>query len=202
MKIVEIDVDCVLLDVYTPVENYLRERGINFKFADSVRTFGMKETGQLRSTLLHLLTDADMRRQAEWYNGAKSFVRFLSEYCKYHNYALVLNTHERNYAAAQVKLQKLEELQMETGACFESNVQCGGRKEMLHSFICVDDCLDNICRSPAEHPLLFNMCHNTELYNGYRKGIVRVNGYDGVITAMQAIDAQNDKIVTRVGVVV
>lgn len=179
MNIIELDVDGVLLDVYTPVEKYLASQGLHFSFKDSVRTWGMKETGNLRPMLLKLLTDAEIRKNADWYDGAVAFVDYLAKLCKRHNYKLVLNTHEFNYEAAKVKVDKLEELKSAVSDDFDINVQCGPCKEMLNSYICIDDSLENICRSTAKYPLLFDSFHNTELYNGPRKGIKRVSTYTG-----------------------
>lgn len=179
MNIIELDVDGVLLDVYTPVEKYLASQGLYFSFKNSVRTWGMRETGNLRPVLLKLLTDAEIRKNADWYDGAVKFVDYMSKFCKRHDYKLVLNTHEFNYSAAQIKANKLEELKSAVSEDFDINIQCGPCKEMLNSYICIDDSLENICRSTAEYPLLFNSFHNTELYNGPRKGIKRVSTYTG-----------------------
>lgn len=188
MNIIELDVDGVLLDVYTPVEKYLASQGLYFSFKDSVRTWGMRETGILRPMLLKLLTDAEIRKNADWYDGAVNFVEYIARFCKRHNYKLVLNTHESNYAAAKVKLDKLEGLKSEVIEDFDINVQCGPCKEMLNSYICIDDSLDNICRSTAKHPILFNSFHNTELYNGPRKGFKRVDTYAGAMGAVIMFD--------------
>ena len=181
MGIVEIDVDGVLLDIYTPVENYLRQQGLQFSFVERVKTWSMKETGNLRPVLIKLLTDADIRKSANWYPGADIFVKELSDKCREMGYKLVLNTHEFNIPCANVKVEKLKELSEITGVEFVQNVQCGYRKEMLDSLICVDDSLENICRSPAKNPLLYNSFHNTELYNGRRKGFKRVYTYNEIL---------------------
>lgn len=188
MDIVEVDVDGVLLDVYTPVENYLKQQGLNFSFEKSVKTWSMKETGNLRPMLLKLLTDADTRKYAMWYKGAVEFVSALADECKKQGYKLVLNTHEFNIPCANVKVEKLNELRELTGADFETNIQCGYKKEMLDSLVCVDDSLENICRSPSKNPLLFNTFHNTELYNGVRKGFKRVYSYHDVIQDLKGIN--------------
>ena len=188
MNIIELDVDGVLLDVYTPVEKYLASQGLYFSFKDSVRTWGMRETGILRPMLLKLLTDAEIRKNADWYDGAVNFVEYIARFCKRHNYKLVLNTHESNYAAAKVKLDKLEGLKKEVTEDFDINVQCSPCKEMLNSYICIDDSLDNICRSTAKCPILFNSFHNTEMYNGPRKGFKRVDTYAGVMGAVIMFD--------------
>ena len=186
-RIVECDVDGVLLDIYTPVEEALKRQGIEFSFKDSVKTWGMKEIGPLRNTIIPMLLDAELRSQAQWMTGAKDFVKQLSDLCEQLGYTLVLNTHERYYATAKVKLSLLQELAAETEVNFEINVQCGYVKEMLKSYICIDDSLDNIVRSKSKNPLLFNSFHNTELYNGYRCNIHRVDGYSGVLRAITDI---------------
>lgn len=193
MNIVEVDVDGVLLDVYTPVEEHLRRQGLRFSFAESVKTWSMKETGNLRPMLLKLLTDADTRKYANWYSGADIFVKALSDKCNELGYKLVLNTHEFNIPCANVKAAKLKELKELTGAKFVSNVQCGYSKEMLDSIICVDDSLENICRSPSKDPLLFNSFHNTELYNGPRKGFKRVYTYFEVMKELGRVNGGSKK---------
>ena len=187
LNIVEIDVDGVLLDVYTPVEEHLRQQGLRFSFEKSVKTWSMKETGNLRPVLLKLLTDADTRKYATWYPGAVEFISVLADKCREQGYKLVLNTHEFNMPCANVKVEKLKELRALTGARFETNIQCSYNKEMLDSLICVDDSLENICRSPSKNPLLFNSFHNTELYNGPRKGFKRVYTYYEIMQELNKV---------------
>lgn len=168
--IVECDVDGVLLNIYKPIEDYLEYKGKpelrGFKFEDRVRSWGMQELGNLRKDIFELIKRPDLRAKAVWYYGAEDFLYNLYSICMEHNAVLVLNSHESSVDAGRVKLDLLVNLASRLGILPIINVQVSrGSKEMLKSYICIDDCVNNLLRSPASYKFVVSACHNRDLRN-------------------------------------
>lgn len=177
-KILECDVDGVLLDIYTPAEIYFNNiTDGNFKFANEVKTWGMTELGNRRGIALESLTNSEVRKGAKFYNGAVEFVRGLCTVTNDRGYEVVLNTVESNSQCAYVKNKILTNFMNEVGRHFTINIQVGRQKEMLISDIVIEDSIPNIERSTARIKLLKDMFHNTSRYNLIKTNYVRCNNY-------------------------
>lgn len=178
-NVIECDVDGVLLDIYSPVEQELMNRGMNFKFDHDVHTWDMKETGELRPELLRLLTSPEMRVKACWYSWAGDLAQSLYYLAQNKGWKLVFNSHEVSPDTAGIKSKLLKEFK----DCYnlkdaEIIVQCGKSKEMQsNAVICVEDCLPNIIRSQAPIKFLIAHTHNSPKTNAIPSNIIRVTPY-------------------------
>lgn len=183
-KILECDVDGVLFDIWTPVENRLQYENIDFKFDRDVCTYSMRETGERRKRLLELLLSADIRKEADFFQGADDFVSSLYEFCKKNDMRLLLNTHELYTDAAVVKGSRIAGLVRRTGIACDVNITVGGVKRMPSSFVVIDDCMDNLLLSPAICRILFDRFHNrsnSDVTLQYRNNILRGYSYDSIL---------------------
>lgn len=189
-KILELDVDGVLLDVYTPVELYLSLNGQNFSFAENIKTWGMSECGPVVSKeLKKLIVDPELRGQATFYNGAIDFLYEIYKYSKQKNMQLVLNSHEFRRDTAKVKQHIIENMLSTSGLSdIKYNISSGLNKEMLNSYICIDDSIPNIETSKAKYRILYGMFHNTPTYNIIPKGSERIEGYDNILRRVSEIE--------------
>lgn len=182
-KIIECDVDGVLLDIYTPVEEYLNSPKVNYKFSfeNEVKTWGMTELGAKRYFVLEHLTNSVLRGRAKFYDGAVEFIRGICDKAKEKGYEVVLNTVESNSACAYEKNKLLVDFRAKVGRSFTINVQSYKRnKEMLCSDIVIEDSIPNIERSNARVKILKNMFHNRTNYNIIKTDYIRCNDYTDI----------------------
>lgn len=188
--IVEIDVDGVLLDIYTPIELYLYVNGRSFSFSEKVKTWGMSECGYMYSKeLKKLLVDPELRSQAQFYDGALDFVYEMDKYAKRRGMQVVLNSHEYRMDTAKVKQRILEGMISKCGFYdILINISKGFSKEMLDSYICIDDAIPNIERSTAKYRILYGMFHNVPDYNRIPKGSERIVGYKNILRRVNEIE--------------
>lgn len=188
-KIIECDVDGVLLDIYTPIEVALEKRGTPFSFEREVRTWGMTECGGRAKELKALLSDPELRSQSHFYIGAIDFLRNLNLICNNRGWVLALNSHEWRIDTANVKAQILDNLRLTypylSNVCI--NISKGTKKEMLNSYIVIDDAIPNIEQSVATHRILYGMFHNTPMYNKIPKGAERIEGYESILQRVASL---------------
>ena len=187
-KIVEVDVDGVLLDIYSPVEQYLSKRGIPFSFESNVITWGMTECGGLEKDLKKLLIDPKLRSESTFYPNAVQFVKDIATIAKDRNWRLVFNSHEFRKDTAKIKAKIIEDLISDNNLVADYVVSCGVHKEMLNSHICIDDSIPNIEASKAKHRIIFGMFHNTPMYNKIPKGAERIEGYNNILERVRQIE--------------
>lgn len=192
MRLIECDVDGVLLDIWTPVEAYYRERGVHFSFEEEVKSFGMMELGNRRREVLNLLCDSEIRKRCTFYSGSDIFIAMLLGIAVQRRYSVVLNTHERDMAVAEVKRSLLVDFEGRVGrllgrdvtGVLSSNISIGGTKEMLNSYVVIDDAVPNLNRSKADYKLLFDRFHNRyEVVNGMQ----RVRSYEDVLKWVERV---------------
>lgn len=201
LKILECDVDGVLLNIWEPVEKVLqqRHRNCDFTFEKYVTTFDMSELGVAKTEVLDLLLSAEIRSKAPFFQGAETFVKELCQLCEKNDMVLVFNTQEKTKQSGEVKRAKMQEFLERVSTLYpykeESvyiNVQVGGRKEMLNSFIVIDDAIPNLLLSEAKNKLLFDRFHNKEKYNApllmqSRTPIIRVKNYKDVVQQIKVV---------------
>ena len=192
MRLIECDVDGVLLDIWTPVEVYYREKGVHFSFEEEVKSFGMMELGNRRREVLNLLCDSEIRKRCIFYNGADSFIAMLVGIVRQRGYSVVLNTHERDKDVAEVKRNLLVAFEKRVGmlvgydvsGVLGCNIGIGGTKEMLNSYVVIDDAIPNLKRSTADYKLLFDRFHNR--YE-VAEGMQRVYNYADVLQWVERV---------------
>lgn len=175
-RVIDCDVDGVLLDIYTPIEKMLSESGYDIKFERDCTTWGMQSLGEVRPLVLTAFTDPNIRAKAEWYPYAESMLMALSRFASQQGFRVILNTHETNPACADIKYTKCKSIISKLGVHNVGiNVQVGGKKAQLEdSKICIEDSLPNLIASPAYLKFLVPHKHNSPKTNTMPVDIIRI----------------------------
>lgn len=175
-RVIDCDVDGVLLDIYTPVEKMLNESGYDIKFERDCTTWSMQSLGELRPLVLTAFTDPNIRVKAEWYSYAESMLMALSKFASQQGFQVILNTHEINPDCANIKYTKCKNIISKLGVRnIGINVQTGGKKVQLeNSQICIEDSLPNLIASPAYLKFLIPHRHNSPKTNTMPVDIIRI----------------------------
>ena len=179
-NIIELDVDGVLLDIYTPVEKYLSLCGIDFRFERDASSYSLDELGDLRNPVKKALTDADMRCRALFYDGAVDFLTALCQFADDNGLTVLLHTSEYNAASAAEKKKKLDYLQSKTHISFDYIIEKGDKIMLPNTLICIDDSVDNLKRSNAPIKILYAQFHNKE----YPDDMIRVESYENLLAVL------------------
>lgn len=159
-NIIEIDADGVLLDVYTPAEEYLKNLGYDFCFERDITSYSMSELGEKREIVLKALTEPECRKAAFPYFGAQQFLKELSDFAKFRPVDIVIHTSEYNRYCVPIKKQILRQL---IGPLpIKIDVCLGDKKMYPNSVLVIEDCLDNLDRSDAPYKICFAHSHNKE----------------------------------------
>lgn len=184
MKIFECDVDGVLLDIYTPVDKYMQRQDSSFSCKDRIHTWSMRELGVHRKPVLDLLLSEQVRNDSDFYPNVDNFILGLCTLAKVNGGLLVFNSHEMLQSSAKVKYKKLKAKLESLGISndiYTINISCGVKKEMLKSFVVIDDALPNIEQSSAQNKILFGLFHNDPCYNRIPEDCVRLCDYADIL---------------------
>jgi 5'(3')-deoxyribonucleotidase len=168
--ILEVDVDGVLGDLYTPIEKVINKEypEANFSFQKDVHSFGMKDLNpQIRARIFELFKDPQIIINEPLYYGAKSFLKQLYKISEKKGCQLVIHTHMMSPQVAIVRKLWLEALIKELNIKkTQIVIDCGDSKTMLHNRnVVVEDCIENLCKSTASVKILRTMPHNNEKTN-------------------------------------
>lgn len=160
-KLIEIDVDGVLLDPYTPAEHYLMRNGIRVDF-NKCSTYGLYELGVQRRSAIKALISSEVRRNSRPYPGAEQFLRQLAAIASEYYWQIVLHTSEFEEACIPVKAKLLRDLtkQLPAQAPVSGNIVLGEKPMFANAFICIEDSVENLERSPAPVKICRSQFHN------------------------------------------
>lgn len=175
-KVISCDVDGVLLDIYTPIEQWINSFGYDLDFERDCTTWGMESLGKLRPLVFSAFANSEIRGKAEWYPYAESLLLALCDFASKQGFQLVLNTHESSLSCADIKFNKCKELISRLGVSnIAVNIQTGGHKlPCKNERICIEDSLPNLIDSPAYLKFLIPHRHNSPKTNVMPVNILRL----------------------------
>ena len=162
LKIV-LDCDDVLYECNNEGIKKLNEKyGSEYKLSD-IKEWGL--TGTLLDKRLEFYDDPKFIRDLPLIEGAKDFVRKLSEKAE----LFICTAVQPNCASERLAsiIENFPEIKV-------SNIMIGGRKDMISADMMLDDCILNLEKANVTYPVLMQRPWNA---NG-NAGILSVNGYD------------------------
>lgn len=160
-KLIEVDVDGVLLDPYTPAEKWLSAKGYDITF-EKCTSYSLKELGELSKPAKTALIHPVVRSNSKPYQGAAKFLRQLAAMANEFYWDVVLHSSEFVIECVPIKNRLIDELI--EGTPIHKHIELGPKHMLKDSFICVEDCLDNLHSSDAPIKICRKQFHNTAGY--------------------------------------
>lgn len=174
-RLIEIDVDGVLLDPYPSAERYLAQQGYDVRF-NQCSTYGLHELGKLREPTLKALTSPVVRKNSRLYPGADKFIKQLSVAASEFYWDVCLHTSEYNAECIPIKKKIIENIVSDMPV--RAVIEVGDKHMFGNAFICIEDCADNLLRSPAPIKICRAQFHNENT----SKEIFRTDKYDVMLS--------------------
>lgn len=195
-KIVELDVDGVIGDLYSPIEKIIRTEfpDKNFRFEKDVKSFGMKGVDpKIKKRIFELFKDPEIIKNEPLYSGCKTFLKKLYAISKKNNFDIVIHTHMLDKYVAEARKTWLESLITSLRLDgVKVVIDCGKEKNMFKgTYYVVEDCIENLKKSDAQIKILLDRPHNNEKTNaGLLDGLIcyRCNSYSDILDILSETD--------------
>lgn len=163
MVVIELDVDGVLLDTYSGLTDKLKDFYPDFNAERDIHSWSMLELNNLkqglRSEVFKLFSDVDYMSSLPFYSDALESLKKLSDYCITHNAKIMLNTLMFTQEIADKRISFFEDVFRTNGIKAEITAPVN-EKSQLNAYIIVEDNVDNLSKSSAEHKILIRHGHN------------------------------------------
>lgn len=188
--VVEIDIDGTLADIYTPIENKIKESYNDFSF-DNIKDYTMKNSGVgcPRVILYKWLNNPEIYKLTQPYKGAIELLQFFDK----NKVKIVLNSKCENDKLAESKTEWIK-LLLEKAGCTADIVlddSIGSKKMHKEAYITIEDSLGNLKRSYADIKFIVDRHHNKEENNKEYSNLfyecTRVNNLSEIVEVLRDI---------------
>lgn len=163
MYVIEIDVDGVILDTYTGLTDKVKHFYDGFDAERDIHSWSMVELDDLkqglRAEVFKLFGDVDYMSSLPFYSCALDALKRLSDYCITHDAKIMLNTLMFTQEIANKRVNFFEDIFRTHGIKAEITAPVN-KKSQLNAYIIIEDNVDNISNSSAEHKILIRHGHN------------------------------------------
>lgn len=163
--LIEIDLDGVIADIYSPVERLIKGEGYhNFTF-DNVKTYEAKEPniGCPRVEMNKWFNRPEIYNIIEPYKGVEELISWLLR----NKVKVVINTKSTIEVeeGKRVWIEALKHRIKDGKIHYIIETSAGLKKMLKNSRVLIEDSLENIRRSPAETKFLISRHHNKKENN-------------------------------------
>lgn len=163
-RLVELDVDGVLANIHCGLNPYVQSILPGFDGDTHIMTYDMQELNKidvrLRTTIFSLFTDPEFIGSLELFPGTLEALIDLDAHLKSTGDKMGINSLLCSESAMHSRKDWLERVIRAAGIDFKTNVGCSRQKEVLDSFVTVEDNVDNLIRSTAPIKILIRRGHN------------------------------------------
>ena len=163
-RIIEVDVDGVLASIHSAVDPYLQDICPGFRADERAQSYSMDEFDaidtRLKTTIFSLFNNPEFIGKLPMFPGTLLALTELNQHLELTGDRLLINTLVCNEVCVAPRKDWLDRVVKSAGIKFEANVGFSKQKEVLNSYVTVEDNIDNLIRSKASIKILIRRGHN------------------------------------------